>query len=75
MHSNSLHYLSQTGVQIFSRRPPQRSQTETQDVLALLEKYPRALLLHLEFLVHDLDSEVGERKKKKAATAADAAAA
>lgn len=74
MQSNSLHCLPQTGVQIFSRRPPQHNQTETQDVLALLEKYPRALLLHLEFLVHDLNSEVG-RKKKAAAAAADVAAA
>lgn len=63
--------MPQTGVQIFSRRP--HSQTETQDVLALLEKYPRALLLHLEFLVHDLKSEVG--RGKKAAAAADVAAA
>ncbi|KAI3367597.1 hypothetical protein L3Q82_026440 [Scortum barcoo] len=46
------------GVQIFSKRPPD-DQFETQDVLVLLEKYPLALLLYLEFLIHGLDSEEG----------------
>lgn len=32
---------------------------ETKDVLALLENYPQAFLLYLEFLIHDLNSEVG----------------
>ncbi|XP_035529185.1 transforming growth factor-beta receptor-associated protein 1 [Morone saxatilis] len=44
------------GVQIFSRRPPD-DQIEPQDVLALLEKYPLALILYLEFLIYDLNSE------------------
>ncbi|KAL7380118.1 hypothetical protein ABVT39_012067 [Epinephelus coioides] len=44
------------GVQIFSKRHP-HDQFETQDVLALLEKYPLALLLYLEFLIYDLKSE------------------
>lgn len=51
-------HLKQVGVQIFSGRPP-GDLIETQDVLAVLEKYPRALLLYLEFLIHDLNSEVG----------------
>ncbi|XP_070699125.1 transforming growth factor-beta receptor-associated protein 1 [Pempheris klunzingeri] len=46
----------ETGVQIFNRRPP-GDRFDTQDVLALLEKYPLALLLYLEFLIHDLNSE------------------
>ncbi|XP_070777160.1 transforming growth factor-beta receptor-associated protein 1 [Enoplosus armatus] len=46
----------ETGVQIFNKRPPD-DQFETQDVLAFLEKYPLALLLYLEFLIHDLNSE------------------
>ena len=50
--------LKKIGVQIFSRRPPD-DRMETQDVLTLLEKYPLALLLYLEFLIHDLNSEVG----------------
>lgn len=50
--------MKKIGVQIFSRRRPD-DQIETQDVLALLEKYPLALLLFLEFLIHDLNSEVG----------------
>lgn len=32
---------------------------ESGDVLALLEKYPLAMLLYLEFIIHDLKSEVG----------------
>uniref|UniRef100_A0A8P4K207 Si:ch211-266g18.9 n=1 Tax=Dicentrarchus labrax TaxID=13489 RepID=A0A8P4K207_DICLA len=44
------------GVQIFSRRPPD-DQIEPQDVLALLEKYPLALILYLELLIYDLNSE------------------
>ncbi|XP_029316686.1 LOW QUALITY PROTEIN: transforming growth factor-beta receptor-associated protein 1 [Cottoperca gobio] len=44
------------GVQIFIKRPPD-DRFETQDVLALLEKYPQALLLYLEFLIYDLNSE------------------
>ena len=46
------------GVQIFCRRRVD-DQIETQDVLALLEKYPLALVLYLEFIIHDLNSEVG----------------
>ncbi|XP_071758329.2 transforming growth factor-beta receptor-associated protein 1 [Centroberyx gerrardi] len=46
------------GVQIFTKRPPDDRVTfETEDVLAFLEKYPLALLLYLEFLIHDLNSE------------------
>ncbi|XP_061598961.1 transforming growth factor-beta receptor-associated protein 1 isoform X2 [Cololabis saira] len=44
------------GVQIFTKRPPD-DQFENCDVLALLEKYPRALLLYLEFLTCDLNSK------------------
>lgn len=51
-------YLRKTGVQIFTSRQPD-DRVETQDVLALLEKYPLASLLYLEFLIHDLNSEVG----------------
>lgn len=36
---------------------------ESGDVLALLEKYPQAMLLYLEFLIHDLNSEVGAAAK------------
>ncbi|XP_076604143.1 transforming growth factor-beta receptor-associated protein 1 [Chaetodon auriga] len=45
----------EVGVEIFSRRPPD-DPIETQDVLALLEKYPLAMLLYLEFLIHGLNS-------------------
>ena len=51
-------YLRKKGVQIFTSRQPD-DQVETRDVLALLEKYPLASLLYLEFLIHDLNSEVG----------------
>ncbi|XP_034531559.1 transforming growth factor-beta receptor-associated protein 1 [Notolabrus celidotus] len=44
------------GVHIFSRRPPD-APLETQDTLSFLEKYPLALLLYLEFLIHELKSE------------------
>ncbi|XP_008275130.1 transforming growth factor-beta receptor-associated protein 1 [Stegastes partitus] len=44
------------GVQIFTKRPPD-DRLETRDVIALLEKHPLALLLYLEFLIHDLKSE------------------
>ncbi|XP_034380991.1 transforming growth factor-beta receptor-associated protein 1 [Cyclopterus lumpus] len=44
------------GMQIFNKRAPD-DRFETQDVLALMEKYPLALLLYLEFLIHDLNSE------------------
>ncbi|XP_031166128.1 transforming growth factor-beta receptor-associated protein 1 isoform X2 [Sander lucioperca] len=44
------------GVQIFNKRPPD-DQFEAQNVLALLEKYPLALILYLEFLIHDLNSK------------------
>ncbi|XP_054470053.1 transforming growth factor-beta receptor-associated protein 1 [Anoplopoma fimbria] len=44
------------GVQIFNKRPPD-DRFDTQDVLALMEKYPLALVLYLEFLIHDLNSE------------------
>lgn len=50
-----------TGVQIFSSRHPE-DQMQTQEVLALLEKYPLALLLYLEFLIYDIKSEVGVYK-------------
>ncbi|XP_069563263.1 transforming growth factor-beta receptor-associated protein 1 [Brachyistius frenatus] len=46
----------ETGVQIFTERPPD-DPFETQDVLILLEKYPLASLLYLDFLIHDLNSE------------------
>nr|XP_046269664.1 transforming growth factor-beta receptor-associated protein 1 isoform X2 [Scatophagus argus] len=44
------------GVQIFIERPAEDC-IETQDILDFLEKYPLALLLYLEFLIHDLNSE------------------
>ncbi|KAK5886518.1 hypothetical protein CesoFtcFv8_017546 [Champsocephalus esox] len=44
------------GVQIFIKCPPD-DRFKTQDVLALLEKYPLAMLLYLEFLIYDLNSE------------------
>ncbi|XP_028995895.1 transforming growth factor-beta receptor-associated protein 1 [Betta splendens] len=44
------------GVRIFTLRPLD-AQLEVLDVLALLEKYPRALILYLEFLIHDLNNE------------------
>ncbi|KAM6912597.1 transforming growth factor-beta receptor-associated protein 1 [Xenentodon cancila] len=44
------------GVQIFTKRPPD-DQFENCGVLALLEKYPRALLLYLEFLICNLNSK------------------
>ncbi|XP_068436932.1 transforming growth factor-beta receptor-associated protein 1 [Clinocottus analis] len=44
------------GVQIFNKRPAD-DRFETQDALALMEKYPLALLLYLEFLINDLNSE------------------
>lgn len=43
---------------IFTGRRPE-DQVESGDVLALLEKYPLAMLLYLEFLIHKLKSEVG----------------
>lgn len=58
MKNNNFLYLKKTGMQIFNKRPPD-DRFDTQDVLALLEKYPVALLLYLEFLIHDLNSEVG----------------
>lgn len=47
---------------IFTGRRPE-DQMESGDVLALLEKYPLAMLLYLEFLTHDLKSEVGAAPK------------
>uniref|UniRef100_A0A3Q0SAW6 Si:ch211-266g18.9 n=1 Tax=Amphilophus citrinellus TaxID=61819 RepID=A0A3Q0SAW6_AMPCI len=47
----------ETGVQIFTKRPPD-GQFETPDVLTLLEKFPLALIFYLEYLIHDLNSEV-----------------
>ncbi|XP_035466840.1 transforming growth factor-beta receptor-associated protein 1 isoform X1 [Scophthalmus maximus] len=44
------------GVQIFTMRRPD-DRLETQDVLVPLEKYPLAVILYLEFLIHDLSSE------------------
>ncbi|XP_039993526.1 transforming growth factor-beta receptor-associated protein 1 [Xiphias gladius] len=46
----------EVGVQIFTKRPPD-DRLETQAVLVHLEKYPLALVLYLEFLIHDLSSE------------------
>ncbi|XP_076021675.1 transforming growth factor-beta receptor-associated protein 1 isoform X2 [Genypterus blacodes] len=46
------------GVQIFTKRPPEdQAMFVTQDVLALLKKYPLASRLYLEFLIQDLESE------------------
>lgn len=48
------------GVQIFTKCSPDDQDTfRTDDVLSFLEKYPLGLLLYLEFLIHDLKSEVG----------------
>ncbi|XP_059209655.1 transforming growth factor-beta receptor-associated protein 1 [Centropristis striata] len=44
------------GVQIFTKRAPD-DRFETQEVLRLLEKHLPALLLYLEFLIYDLNSE------------------
>ncbi|TNM95288.1 hypothetical protein fugu_016371 [Takifugu bimaculatus] len=44
------------GVHIFTGRRPE-DQVESGDVLALLEEYPLAMLLYLEFLIHNLKSE------------------
>ncbi|XP_042244664.1 transforming growth factor-beta receptor-associated protein 1 [Thunnus maccoyii] len=52
----TLHRNQETGVQIFTKRPPD-DHFVTQDVLDLLEKYPLAQLLYLEFLIHNLNSE------------------
>uniref|UniRef100_A0A673CRG6 Si:ch211-266g18.9 n=1 Tax=Sphaeramia orbicularis TaxID=375764 RepID=A0A673CRG6_9TELE len=46
----------ETGVQIFTKWPPD-NQFSTQDVLVLLEAYPQAMMLYLEFLIHDLHSK------------------
>ncbi|TWW53634.1 Transforming growth factor-beta receptor-associated protein 1 [Takifugu flavidus] len=46
----------QIGVHIFTGRRPE-DQVESGDVLALLEEYPLAMLLYLEFLIHNLKSE------------------
>ncbi|KAM8913432.1 transforming growth factor-beta receptor-associated protein 1 isoform 2-T2 [Spinachia spinachia] len=53
------------GVQIFNKRPPEVL-FETRDVLALMEKYPLALLYHLEFLIHDMNSEDEEHHNRLA---------
>ncbi|KAM3870976.1 transforming growth factor-beta receptor-associated protein 1 [Diretmus argenteus] len=46
------------GIQIFTKRHQDDQVTfVTEEVLAFLEKYPMALLLYLEFLIHDLNSE------------------
>ncbi|KAK5857607.1 hypothetical protein PBY51_010842 [Eleginops maclovinus] len=55
------------GVQIFNKRPPD-DRYETHDVLALLEKYPLALLLYLEFLIYDLNSEEKKHHSRLALT-------
>ncbi|XP_060919007.1 transforming growth factor-beta receptor-associated protein 1 isoform X2 [Labrus mixtus] len=52
----TLHKKQEIGVQIFIGRPPD-APLETQDVLAFLEKYPLAMLLYLEFLIHEMKSE------------------
>ncbi|XP_026161773.1 transforming growth factor-beta receptor-associated protein 1 isoform X1 [Mastacembelus armatus] len=44
------------GVEIFTKRPSD-DQLKTEDVLGFLEKYPLAVLLYLEFLIHDLNSQ------------------
>ncbi|KAK2826415.1 hypothetical protein Q5P01_020629 [Channa striata] len=44
------------GAQIFTKRTPD-GQLETQAIITLLEKYPQALLLYLEFLIYELKSE------------------
>ncbi|KAF3701063.1 Transforming growth factor-beta receptor-associated protein 1 [Channa argus] len=44
------------GVRIFTKHPPD-GQLETQDIISLLEKYPKALLFYLEFLIHELNNE------------------
>ncbi|KAM3595097.1 uncharacterized protein V6R79_018064 [Siganus canaliculatus] len=44
------------GVQIFSRRSP-GDQIGSEDIFGVLENYPLALLLYLEFLIYDLNSE------------------
>jgi len=54
-----IYLFQKIGVQIFNKRAPD-DRLETQDVLALVERYPSALLLYLEFLIHDLNSEVGK---------------
>ncbi|XP_020494335.3 transforming growth factor-beta receptor-associated protein 1 [Labrus bergylta] len=52
----TLQKKQEIGVQIFIGRPPD-APLETQDVLAFLEKYPLAMLLYLEFLIHEMKSE------------------
>uniref|UniRef100_A0A672HNN3 Transforming growth factor-beta receptor-associated protein 1-like n=1 Tax=Salarias fasciatus TaxID=181472 RepID=A0A672HNN3_SALFA len=53
----TLQQNQETGVQIFTRRPPD-DLFDANDVLTLLHKYPLALLLYLEFLINDLNNEV-----------------
>lgn len=60
--SNSFPGVSQKGVRIFCRRRPH---IEAHEVEALLEEYPRATLLYLEFLIHDLNSEVGSDSRRR----------
>ncbi|XP_062252481.1 transforming growth factor-beta receptor-associated protein 1 [Platichthys flesus] len=52
----TLQQNQEKGVQIFTNRPPD-DRLETQDVFVLLEKYPLASVLYLEFLIHDLSCE------------------
>uniref|UniRef100_A0A3Q3H2I4 Si:ch211-266g18.9 n=1 Tax=Labrus bergylta TaxID=56723 RepID=A0A3Q3H2I4_9LABR len=59
----TLQKKQEIGVQIFIGRPPD-APLETQDVLAFLEKYPLAMLLYLEFLIHEMKSEVGTARIK-----------
>ncbi|XP_056152463.1 transforming growth factor-beta receptor-associated protein 1 [Lampris incognitus] len=48
----------ETGVQIFTKRhPDDRDTFAAEDIVAHLKKYPLALLLYLEFLIHELKSE------------------
>ncbi|XP_028293777.1 transforming growth factor-beta receptor-associated protein 1 [Gouania willdenowi] len=44
------------GVHIFTKRPPD-DQFEVDDVLVVLETFPQALLLYLEFLIYKLNSK------------------
>nr|XP_020469617.1 transforming growth factor-beta receptor-associated protein 1-like isoform X1 [Monopterus albus] len=55
------------GVEIFIKCPPD-DRVETQDVLAFLEKYPLALLMYLEFLINDLNSEEERHHSRLALT-------
>ncbi|XP_068608221.1 transforming growth factor-beta receptor-associated protein 1 [Brachionichthys hirsutus] len=55
----------ETGLQIFTSHP-QVDQIKTQEVLTLLQKYPLALLLYLEFLIYELNSVEEEHHNRLA---------